>query len=139
MDARREAPHKRYSASTRSRPEPEAMARSGIQHVVFFKFPSIEGRVTDEMDSVVAKGFNSFGVSAQVFPFGVGIDGSESAAFPRPSPGQTRPTATRTASSWPYDAQRLRGIALRRAPEKVDARREALHQRHHCVRYPPRA
>ena len=94
MDARREAPHKGILVfDTQLVPEPEAMARSGIQHVVFFKFPSIEGRVTDEMDSVVAKGFNSLpGVSAQVFPFGVGIDGSESGA------------AFREAVAWPDKA-----------------------------------
>ena len=72
---------------------PDQMAQSGIQHVVFFKFPAIEGAVPPELDSVVTDGFNDLpGVSAQFFPFGVGIDGAASGK------------AFREAVAWPDKA-----------------------------------
>ena len=68
----------------------EVLAQNSIQHVVFFKFPSIEGEVPADISSLVANGFNSLaGITAQFFPFGVGISGSVSAA------------AFREAVAWP--------------------------------------
>ena len=55
---------------------------AAILHMVLFKFPSIEGAVPQELAAVIAKFNELSGISAQFYPYGVGVEGlATKAAF----------------------------------------------------------